>query len=59
MVQNDGTLVMIDWKTAGWYPSYWDALALFTCSRWDDDQHVLVTKILDEYPDDYPWMDML
>ncbi|KAG9241587.1 kinase-like domain-containing protein [Calycina marina] len=60
MMRNDGGLVIIDWETAGWYPSYWEyTLAIFTCGRWDDDWHVWVPRILDEYPNEYAWMDML
>lgn len=60
MIRNDGTLVIVDWETAGWYPSYWEyTLAIFTCGRWDDDWHIWVAKILDEYPNEYAWMDML
>jgi len=60
MMRNDGRLVIIDWETAGWYPSYWEyTLAMFTCGRWDDDWHAWVPKILDEYPNEYAWMDML
>ncbi|KAH9221242.1 kinase-like domain-containing protein [Leptodontidium sp. 2 PMI_412] len=60
LMRNDGSLVIIDWETAGWYPSYWEyTLAMFTCGRWDDDWHTWVTKILDEYPNEYAWMDML
>jgi aminoglycoside phosphotransferase len=60
MMRNDGGIVVIDWETAGWYPSYWEyTLANFTCDSWDDDWHVWVGKILDEYPNEYAWMDML
>lgn len=60
MVRTDGSLAIIDWETAGWYPSYWEyTLAMFTCGRWDDDWHIWVAKILDEYPNEYAWMDML
>ncbi|KAG4436788.1 hypothetical protein IFR05_007722 [Cadophora sp. M221] len=60
MMRNDGSLVIIDWETAGWYPSYWEyTLAMFTCGRWDDDWHTCVAKILDEYLNEYVWMDML
>ncbi|KAE9380835.1 phosphotransferase enzyme family protein [Stipitochalara longipes BDJ] len=59
VVRNDGTLVMIDWEAAGWYPSFWEyAMTLFAC-RWDDDWHSWVVKILDEYPNEYAWMNML
>jgi thiamine kinase-like enzyme len=53
IVRNDGTLVIIDWETAGWYPSYWEyTLAMFTCGRWDDDWHIWVAQTLDKYPNE-------
>ena len=60
MIRDDGTLVIIDWETAGWYPSYWEySLAIFACGRWDDDWHIWVAKILDEYLNEFAWMDMI
>lgn len=60
MIKADGTLFIIDWETAGWYPTYWEyTLAMFTCGRWDDDWHVWVARILDEFPNEYARVDML
>ncbi|KAI5455759.1 hypothetical protein BGZ63DRAFT_397905 [Mariannaea sp. PMI_226] len=60
MVKEDGGLVIIDWEAAGWYPEYWEyALAMFACGSWEDDWHESVGKILDEYPNEYAWFEML
>lgn len=59
LLRNDGTLVVLDWEAAGWYPSFWEyAMAMFSC-RWDDDWHTWVVKAMDEYMNEYAWMDML
>lgn len=59
LVRNDGTLIMIDWEAAGWYPSFWEyVMTMYSC-RWDDDWHSWAVKILDEYPNEYAWMDMV
>ena len=59
MIKSDGVLVLIDWEAAGWYPAFWEyAMALFSCG-WKDDWHSWVTRVLDEYPNEYAWMDML
>ncbi|KAL9618510.1 MAG: hypothetical protein Q9160_006766 [Pyrenula sp. 1 TL-2023] len=40
-------VVLIDWETAGWYPSYWEyARTIFACGPWDDDWNVWVDKFL-------------
>jgi aminoglycoside phosphotransferase (APT) family kinase protein len=59
LLRNDGTVVIIDWEAAGWYPSFWEyAITLFSC-RWNDDWHVWVADILDEYLNEYAWMNTL
>ncbi|KAL5317467.1 hypothetical protein ACEPPN_014562 [Leptodophora sp. 'Broadleaf-Isolate-01'] len=59
LIRNDGTLIMIDWEAAGWYPTFWEyAMTMYSC-RWDDDWHSRAVKILDEYPNEYAWMDMV
>lgn len=59
LVKSDGTIALVDWEAAGWYPPFWEyAMTLFSC-RWDDGWHSWVVKILDEYPNEYTWMNML
>ncbi|KAG8410761.1 hypothetical protein J3458_016858 [Metarhizium acridum] len=60
LVGDDGNLSLVDWESAGWYPSYWEyALAMFACGGWRDDWHEYVASILDEYPNEYVWFDMM
>lgn len=60
VITESGTPVLIDWEAAGWFPEYWEyALAIFSCGAWKDDWHVFVAKILDEYPNEFAWFDML
>lgn len=60
IVKDDGTVVVIDWETAGWYPEYWEyALAMLACGAWNDDWHESVQHVLAEYPNEYAWFDML
>ena len=60
IMRENGKPVLIDWETAGWYPAYWEyASAVFACGSWQDDWHEYVPRILDEYPNEYAWFDML
>ncbi|KAI1254016.1 hypothetical protein MGN70_004411 [Eutypa lata] len=60
VIAENGTPVLIDWETAGWFPEYWEyALSMFACGAWEDDWHAYVAKILDEYPNEFAWFDML
>ncbi len=57
MLRPDGTVVILDWQTVGWYPRYWEyAATLFGCGLWADDFHAWVPKFLDEYPNEYLWL---
>lgn len=60
ILKEDGTAVVIDWESAGWYPEYWEyALAMFACGAWDDDWHEYLGHILTEFPNEYAWFEML
>ena len=60
ILKEDGTAVLIDWETAGWYPEYWEyAMAIFACGAWKDDWHEYVGHILAEYPNEFAWFAML
>ena len=51
---DDKTLVLIDWESAGWYPEYWEyAVATVAAGAWKDDCHDYVAEMLDEYPNEY------
>ncbi|KAM5362224.1 hypothetical protein ACJZ2D_012664 [Fusarium nematophilum] len=60
MLRPDGRVVMVDWATAGWYPSFWEsALATFGCGYFADDCHTYLPQILDESPNHSAWMSTL
>lgn len=60
IMKDDGTAVLMDWETAGWYPEYWEyALATFACGRWSDDWHEYIAYTLAEYPNEYAWFEMI
>ncbi|PLN81340.1 phosphotransferase family protein [Aspergillus taichungensis] len=39
---------LVDWETAGWYPSYWEYAHIFPLLQWVDDWPAYIEKIL--YP---------
>ena len=54
---NAREVVLIDWETAGWYPSYWEhARALFICARFEDDWSIWLEAILEPFLKEYAWM---
>ena len=56
MLRDDGTVVIIDWETSGWYPSCWEYCCLMTQMGPDQDWGDLVPEILDEYVDELACM---
>lgn len=53
-------VVIIDWETAGWYPSYWEyARAIFACFGFEDDWSFWLEQALDPYLNEYAWMYIL
>ncbi|KAL4730965.1 hypothetical protein ACLX1H_003007, partial [Fusarium chlamydosporum] len=57
IVQDDGTLVIIDWEYASWYPNYWEySSAIFANGGWRDDWEEYLRMILDEYPNEALWV---
>lgn len=60
MDTEDGSITIIDWEFAGWYPSYWEyARAIFACGRFDDDWSEWIDLSLDVYRNEWAWMQML
>lgn len=56
----DVVVTVVDWETAGWYPSYWEyARALFACGRFEDDWDCRIDCILEPYMNEYAWMQTL
>lgn len=41
---------LVDWETAGWYPSHWEYSHIFPLLQWVDDWPEYVEKILDPLP---------
>ncbi|KAH8884177.1 kinase-like protein [Thozetella sp. PMI_491] len=57
LVQPDGTLVIIDWEFASWYPTYWEySTAIYANGGWSDDWHEYIRMVLDEYPTQSLWL---
>ncbi|KAF5020272.1 hypothetical protein F66182_7706 [Fusarium sp. NRRL 66182] len=57
IVQDDGTLVIIDWEFASWYPIYWEySTATWANGGWNDDWHDYVRVALDNYPHQSLWL---
>lgn len=49
-------IVVLDWETAGWYPSYWDyARAMYCSAREDEDWHIWIEKLLKPYLNEFAW----
>ncbi|KAK0102234.1 hypothetical protein ONS95_005857 [Cadophora gregata] len=56
----DFEITILDWETAGWYPSYWEySRAMLGCGRWEDDWHVFLAQILEEYLLEWAWVNMM
>ncbi|KAI9677356.1 MAG: hypothetical protein M1822_008163 [Bathelium mastoideum] len=52
-------IVLIDWESAGWYPSYWEFLvALFAREGWDDDWAYWIEEFLDPALCEFGWVYM-
>lgn len=41
---------IIDWRAAGWYPSYWEYICIFPHDYYDDEWAINVEKILHPWP---------
>lgn len=58
--KEDGSITIIDWEFAGWYPSYWEySRAIDGCGRFDDDWSEWVDFSLNVYLSECAWMQML
>ncbi|CAH0047239.1 unnamed protein product [Clonostachys solani] len=59
IIREDGVAVLIDWEAAGWYPAFWEyAVAHFACD-WRDDWYIWISRVLDEYPNHFVWVDTI
>ncbi|KAL9476110.1 hypothetical protein ACSS6W_005951 [Trichoderma asperelloides] len=50
---------ILDWESAGWYPSYWEYADCFVWFDWSDDWAEKVEQILDPYPIESPILRMI
>lgn len=54
------SIALLDWETAGWYPTYWGYMrALFACARFEDDWNFWFDTILEPFFKEYAWMYIL
>ena len=56
LVRDDGTLVLIDWEYAGWYPSYWEFSNMSIVVSHRDDWCLWLSRFLQEYALEAGWM---
>lgn len=47
--ESPSVVAVVDWESAGWYPSYWGYALCFTYFDWSDDWPEKVEKILEPY----------
>jgi hypothetical protein len=60
VIEDDLKIVLIDWETAGWYPSYWEySRGMMGCRYFKDDWRYWFGVILDEYLTEWPWIQMM
>lgn len=60
MLTSEKNVVLLDWATAGWYPPYWEyAAAMYAARPWEDDWHAWIAEIMDEFPNQFLWMQTL
>ncbi|WEW57767.1 hypothetical protein PRK78_003234 [Emydomyces testavorans] len=56
---NNFEVVLVDWQTSGWYPSYWEYSMATLAAGWDDDWHQSVSLVLDSFDAEFPWLNLL
>lgn len=57
IITESGEPVIIDWESAGWYPTYWEYItAMLCCMPFQDEWHGWVPRFLTEYPQELPWL---
>lgn len=52
-------IVLIDWESAGWYPSYWEYANTIYSGWFENDWYRWVDKFLHPFPNEYAWFAML
>jgi serine/threonine protein kinase len=56
ILREDGTVVIIDWEKAGWYPSFWEYCCCMLVPTCHLDWNDWIPKMLDEYVCELGWM---
>lgn len=57
--EKDYQVSIVDWESAGWYPTYWEYVAAFFSFKWDDDWCNKVDEIIDAWPSEAAMMRMI
>lgn len=52
-------IVLLDWESAGWYPSYWEYANTIFASWFEGDWFRWVDDFLEPFPNEYAWYAML
>ena len=52
-------IVLLDWESAGWYPSYWEYANTIFASWFEGDWFRWVDEFLEPFPNEYAWYAML
>ncbi|KIW63488.1 hypothetical protein PV04_10320 [Phialophora macrospora] len=52
-------IVLLDWESAGWYPSYWEYVNTIFASWFESDWFRWVDDFLEPFPNEYAWYAML
>ena len=58
LVKGDDIVGIVDWETAGWYPSYWEYTSACYVNPWNEFWRKEVDKFLDPMPEEL-YMDEL
>ncbi|EXJ82297.1 hypothetical protein A1O3_06110 [Capronia epimyces CBS 606.96] len=52
-------IVLLDWESAGWYPTYWEYSNTIFASWFENDWYRWVDDFLEPFPHEYAWFAML
>ncbi len=58
MLRPDGSVVIIDWEAAGWYPSFWEYCHTMTLLDHDNDWDEWVYEVFDRYDAELGWFSL-
>lgn len=52
-------IVLLDWESAGWYPSYWEYANTIYAGWFESDWYCWIPQFLEPYLNEYAWFAML